>query len=113
MAATRSERAQTKNWIMGLHLVSVEVANGLIDQEVSLSELEGIYPSGIGIICSANRKPGGTIDDPKYAIGTDPMPQVQNPGMNMPESRNDVGKRFIRWKTVCTSVISFAKFMSA
>ena len=67
MAAAREERAQTKNWIMGIHPVSTEVANGLIDQGVSLSELEGIDPSDIGIICSDARKPGGTIDDPKAA----------------------------------------------
>ena len=50
MAAARSERAQTKNWIMRLHPVSTEVANGLIDQGVSLSELGGIEPSDIGIL---------------------------------------------------------------
>ena len=50
MAAARTERNQTKNWIMGLHLVSAEVANGLIDQGVALSELGGIEPSDIGII---------------------------------------------------------------
>ena len=69
---------------MVLHPFSAEVANGLIDQGVALSELGGIYPSDIGIICSATRKPGGAIDDPKSARGTDPMPQVQNPGMNVP-----------------------------
>ena len=69
---------------MGLNPVSAEVANGLIDQGVALSELGGIYPSDIGIICSATRKPGGTIDDPTASRGTDPMPQVQNPGMNVP-----------------------------
>ena len=84
MAAAREKRSQTKNWIMGLHPVSTEVANGLIYQGVSLSELGGIDPSDIGIICSATRKPGGTIDDPKSARGTDPMPQFQNPGMNVP-----------------------------
>ena len=84
MAAARAERVQTKNWIMGLHPVSTEVENGLIDQGVSLSELGGIDLSAIGIICSAKRKPGGTIDDPKAARGTEPMPQVQNPGMNVP-----------------------------
>ena len=52
MASTRAERAQIKNWIIGLHPVSSEVANGLIDQELSLSELRGIDPSDIGIICS-------------------------------------------------------------
>ena len=51
MAAEIAERAQTKNWIMGLHLVSAYVANGLIDQELALSELGGIDPSDIGIIC--------------------------------------------------------------
>ena len=65
MAAARAERVQTKNWIMGLHPVSTDVANGLIEQGVPLSELGGIYPSDIGIICSATRKRGGTIDDPK------------------------------------------------
>ena len=84
MAFARAERAQTKNGIMGLHPVSAEVANGLIEQGVALSELEGIDPSDIGIICSATRNQGGTIDDQKYARGTDPMPQVQNPGMNVP-----------------------------
>ena len=84
MAAARSERTQNKIWIMGLQLVSEEVANGLIDQGVALSELGGIDPSDIGIICSATREPGGTIDDPKAARGTDPMPQVQNPGINVP-----------------------------
>ena len=69
---------------MGLHPVSAEVANGFIDQIVSLSELGGIAPSDIGIICSATIKPGGTIDDPKSARSTDPMPQVQNPRMNVP-----------------------------
>ena len=69
---------------MGLHPVSAEVANGLIDQVVALSELGGIDPSDIGIICSATRKSGRTIDDPKAERGTDPMPQVQNPGMNVP-----------------------------
>ena len=84
MASARVERNQTKNWIMGLHPVSAEVANGLIDQGVALSELGGIDPSDIGVICSATRKPGGTIYAPKSARGTDPMPQVQNPGMNVP-----------------------------
>ena len=84
MAAARAEKNQTKIWIMGLHPVSAEVANGLIDQGVDLSELGGIDPSNIGIICSATRNRGGTIDDPKAAKGTDPMPQVQNPGMNVP-----------------------------
>ena len=50
MASARAERTQTKNWIMVLHPVSAEVANGLIDQGVALSELGGIDPSGIGII---------------------------------------------------------------
>ena len=76
MAAAREEINQTKKWIMGLHPVSAEVANGLIDQGVSLSELGGIDPSDIGIICSDTRKPCGTIDDPKATRGTDPMPQV-------------------------------------
>ena len=84
MAAARAERNQTKNWIMGLHPVSAEVTNGLIDQGVALSELGVIDASDIGIICSATRNPGGTIDDPKSARGTDLMPQVQNPGMNVP-----------------------------
>ena len=84
MAAARAERAETKNWIMGLHPVSAGVANGLIDQGVSLSELGGIYPSDIGIICSATRNPGRMIDDPTSARGTDLMPQVQHPGMNVP-----------------------------
>ena len=81
MASARAERTQTKNWIMGLHPVSAEFSNGLIDKGVALSELGGIYPSEIAIICSDTRKPGGTIDDPKSARGTYPMPQVQNPGM--------------------------------
>ena len=84
MAATRADRAQTKNWIMGLHPVSAETANGLIDQGVALSEFGGIDPSYIGIVCSSTRKSGLTVDDPKAEIGTDPMPQVQNPGMNVP-----------------------------
>ena len=84
MEAARAERNQTKSWIMGLHPVSEEVANGLIDQGVALSELGGIYPSEIGIICSATRKPVGMIDDQKAARGTDLMPQVQNPGINVP-----------------------------
>ena len=83
MEAARAERNQTKSWIMGLHPVSAEVANGLIYQRVALSELGGIDPSDIGIICSATRKPGVTIDDPKAARGTDLIPQVQNPGMNV------------------------------
>ena len=83
MASARAERNQTKNWIMGLHPVSAEVANGLIYQGVALSELGGIDPSDIGIIYLSTRKPGGTIDDPKAARGTDPMRQVQNPGMNV------------------------------
>ena len=69
---------------MGLHSVSEEAANGLIGQVVALSELGGIDLSDIGISCPATRKPGGTIDDPKAARGTDPMPQIQNPGMNVP-----------------------------
>ena len=44
---------------MGLHPVSVDFANGLIDQGVALSELGGIDPYDIGIICSDTRKPGG------------------------------------------------------
>ena len=56
MAAARAERNQTKSWIMGIHPVSADVANGLNDQGVSLSELGGIDPSDIGIICSATRK---------------------------------------------------------
>ena len=84
MAAARAERAQTKNWIMGLHPVSADVANGLIDQGVALSELGGIYPSDIGIICSATRKPGVTVDDTTAARGIYPMPQIQKPGMNVP-----------------------------
>ena len=51
MAAARAERAQKKNWIMGIHPVSADVANGLIDQGVALSKLGGIDPSYIGIIC--------------------------------------------------------------
>ena len=84
MESERAEREKTKNWIMGLHPVSADVANGLIDQGVALSELGGIYPSDIGIICSATRKPGGTVDDPTAARVIDPMPQIQNPGMNVP-----------------------------
>ena len=84
MVAARAERNQTKIWIMGIHLVSAEVENGLIDQGVALSELGGIDTFDIGIICSSTRKPGRTIDDPKATRGTDPMPQVQNPGMNVP-----------------------------
>ena len=85
MAAARSERAQTKDWIMGLHPISADVANGLIDQRVALLELGGIDPSDIGIICSATRKPVGTVDDTKAARGTDRMPHVQNLGMNVPD----------------------------
>ena len=70
MAPSRAERTQTKKWSMGLHQVSAEVANGLIDQRVALSEVGGIYPYDIGIFCSATRNPGGTIDDPKAARGT-------------------------------------------
>ena len=70
---------------MGLHPVSAEVVNGLIDQGVSLLELGEIYPPDIGIICSATRKPGGTIDDPKATRGTDPIPEGQNPGINVPD----------------------------
>ena len=44
MAAARAERNQTKSWIMGLHPVSEEFANGFIDQGVALSELGGIDP---------------------------------------------------------------------
>ena len=84
MAAARAEREQTKNWIMGLHLVSADVANGLIGQEVALSELGGIDPSDIRIICSATIKSGGTIDDPTAARGTYSMPKIYNPGMNVP-----------------------------
>ena len=84
MASVRAERMQTENWIMGLHPVSAEVANGLIEQGVALLELGGIDPSDIGIICSATKKPGRKIDDPKAARGTDPKPQVQNPGMDVP-----------------------------
>ena len=40
--------------------------------------------SDIGIICSATRNPGRTIDYPKAAGDTDPMPEVQYPGMNVP-----------------------------
>ena len=61
---------------MGLHLVSSDTAKVLIDQVVALSELEGIDPLDIGIICSATRKPGGTVDDTTAATGTDPMPQI-------------------------------------
>ena len=75
MAEARAERNQTKNWIIGLQPVSAEVANGFIDQGVALSELGRIYPCDIGIICSATRNPGGTIDEPKAARSTDPMPQ--------------------------------------
>ena len=84
MASARAEITQTKNWIMGLHPVSAEVANGLIDQGVALSELVGIDTSNIGIVFSATRKAGGTIADPKSARGTDHMPQVQSPGINVP-----------------------------
>ena len=84
MAAERADRAHTKNWIMGIHPVSEDVANFLIYQGVAISELGGIDPYDIGIICTANRKPGGKNDDPKDMRGTDPMPQVQNPGMNLP-----------------------------
>ena len=68
MAAARAERAQTKNWIMGLHPVSADIANVLIDQGLALSEPGRIYPSDIGIIYSATRKPGWTVDDPTSAM---------------------------------------------
>ena len=68
---------------MGLHLVSADLANGLIDQGVALSELGGIDPSDIGNICSDTIKPEGTVD-PTAARGTDPMTQIQNHGMNLP-----------------------------
>ena len=70
---------------MGLHPVSADVANSLIDKGVALSELGGIDPSDIGIICSATRNPGGSIDDTKSARGTNPVPKFQNPGMNVPD----------------------------
>ena len=57
---------------MGIHPVSADVVNGLIDQGVFLSDLGGIDPSYIGIICSATRNPGRSIDYPKAAGGTDP-----------------------------------------
>ena len=84
MKSARAERTQTKNCIMGLHPVSSEFVNGLIDQGVALSELVGIDPSNIGIVFSATRKAGGTIADPKSVRGTYHMPQVQSPGMNVP-----------------------------
>ena len=31
------------------------------------------------------RKSGGTVDDTTASRGTDPMPQIQNPGMNVPD----------------------------
>ena len=83
MASARVDRVQTKNWIMGLHPVSADVANGLIDQGVALSELGGIDPSYIEIICSATIKPGVTVDDPTAAREIDPMQQIQNPGVNV------------------------------
>ena len=70
---------------MGLHTVSADIANGLIDQILALSELGGIYPSYIGIICSATRKPGVTVDDLTAARGTDHMPQIKKLGMNVPD----------------------------
>ena len=52
---------------------------------VALSELGGIYPSDIGIICSSTRKPGVTVDDTTAARGTDPMTQIQNLRSNVPD----------------------------
>ena len=83
MAAARAERAQTKNWIMGIHPVSADAANSFNDEGVALSELAGIDLSDIGIICSATRKPRGTVSTD--ARGTYPMPQIHNPGMNVPD----------------------------
>ena len=44
-----------------------------------------LTPSYIGIICSATIKIGGTVDDTTAARGTYPMPQIHNPGMNVPD----------------------------
>ena len=85
MAAASAEINQTNSWIMGLHPVSAEVENGLIDQVVALSELGRIDPSDIGIIYSATRKPGGTIDDPMVPLKI----------FGSQENRLDVGKRFV------------------
>ena len=70
---------------MGLQPVSADAANGLIDQGLALSELGGIDPSDNGIICSATRKTGGTVDDPTATRGTDPMPKIQKSGMIVPD----------------------------
>ena len=59
MTAARAARAKDNNWIMGIHPVSAEVANGLIEKGLALLELGGIDTSDIGIICSATRNTRG------------------------------------------------------
>ena len=76
--------ASTRNWIKALQPVSTDVANALIAQGIELGQLDTFEPNDINVMCSAARKPGGTINDPTAPGGRGPVRQVQNPGVTVP-----------------------------
>ena len=61
------------------------VANTFIAQGIDLGQLGTFEPDDINVMCSATRKPGGTVNDPTAPGGRDPVRQVQNPGVTIPE----------------------------
>ena len=77
--------ASTRAWIQALQPVSANVANALIAQGIKLDQLDTFEPNDINVMCSAARKPGGTIDDPLAAVTVygGPVRQVQNPGVTV------------------------------
>ena len=77
-------RVETINWIIAFHVAHIEVAYVLIDQGVDLTELSGIDPDDIAIMCSTARKLGGMMDDPMVAAGTVSIPQVPNTVVAVP-----------------------------
>ena len=78
--------ADTRTWIQALQPVSVDVANALIEQGIELDQLDTFEPNDINVMCSAARKPGGTINDPTALVNVygGPVRQVQNPGVTVP-----------------------------
>ena len=71
-------------WVNALGSTKNSVSNTLITQELLLEEIGDTYPSNISVMCQAERKPGGNIDEPTVVIGIVLMPYIENPGVNVP-----------------------------
>ena len=63
----------TRAWLTALGNTTEAIANAIIDQGLTLTELGELEPNDVSVMCQVARRPGGTI------TGGTP-----NPGVNVP-----------------------------